>query len=51
MLRLTQAEVAAAAEVSEKLVGMIESGKPTVQLDGLERVLAVLGFALSLDEN
>lgn len=49
LLRLTQEDVAAAAQVSPRLVGFIESGKPTVQLDGLERVLNVLGLHLKLD--
>lgn len=49
LLRLTQGELATAAGVSLKLVGMIEAGKPTVQLDGLEKVLHVLGFTLTLD--
>jgi transcriptional regulator with XRE-family HTH domain len=48
LLRLTQEELAAAAGVSPKLVGMVEAGKPTVQLDGLERILTVLGYSLSL---
>lgn len=50
LLRLTQEDLAAAAGVSPKLVGLIEAGKPTVQLDGLERILAVLGYSLNLDE-
>jgi transcriptional regulator with XRE-family HTH domain len=50
LLRLTQGELAAAAGVSPKLVGMVEAGKPTIQLDGLERILTVLGYSLSLGE-
>lgn len=50
LLRLTQEELAAAARVSPKLVGMVEAGKPTVQLDGLERILSVLGYSLSLGD-
>jgi transcriptional regulator with XRE-family HTH domain len=50
LLRLTQEELAAAAGVSPKLVGMVEAGKPTVQLDGLEKILTVLGFSLALGE-
>lgn len=50
LLRLTQEELAVAAGVSPKLVGMVEAGKPTVQLDGLERILTVLGYSLSLGD-
>lgn len=50
LLRLTQEDVAAAAGVSPKLVGMVESGKPSVQLDGLQKILHVLGLTLTLSE-
>ncbi len=48
LLHLTQKELAAAAGVSPELVGLVEAGKITVQLDGLEKILNALGFTLSL---
>lgn len=48
MLRLTQEDLAAAANVSTRFVGMVEAGKPNVQTDSLERLLNVLGFTLTL---
>jgi transcriptional regulator with XRE-family HTH domain len=51
LLRLTQEDVAAAASVSPKLVGMVESGKPSVQLDGVQKILHVLGLTLTLTES
>jgi len=50
LLNLTQEQVADAAGVSAKFVGLVESGKPTVRLDALESVLAVLGFTLTLGQ-
>ena len=45
-LGLRQDELALAAGVSTRLVHAIESGKATVRIDGLERVLATLGLTL-----
>lgn len=45
-LRLTQAELAAVASVTPRLLGEIEHGKATAQLDGILRVLAALGLDL-----
>lgn len=47
---LRQDEVALAAGVSTRLVHQIENGKPTSRLDGLVRVLAVLGLTLEVVE-
>ncbi len=43
---LRQDELAFAAGVSTRLVHAIEAAKPTVRLDGLVRVLGVLGLTL-----
>lgn len=51
LLRLTQEDVAAAAGVSPKLVGMVESGKPSVQLDGVQKILHVVGLTLTVTES
>ncbi len=45
-LRLTQAEAAELAGVSERFVRLVESGKPTVRLDKLQALLDVLGLEL-----
>jgi len=47
-LRLTQEELAAAALVTPRLLGEVERGKRTAQLDGLLRILAALGLDLYL---
>jgi transcriptional regulator with XRE-family HTH domain len=47
-LRLTQAELAAVAMVTPRLMGEVERGKKTTQLDGLLRILAALGLDLYL---
>lgn len=47
-LRLTQEEVAAVAMVTPRLLGELERGKKTAQLDGLLRILAALGLDLYL---
>ncbi|WP_047241121.1 type II toxin-antitoxin system Y4mF family antitoxin [Corynebacterium epidermidicanis] len=48
VLRLTQSELADLAEVSERFVREVESGKSSVQLDKLQEVLAVLGLELQI---
>ncbi len=45
-LRLTQEELAAVASVTPRLLGEVEHGKPTAQLDGVLRILAALGLDL-----
>lgn len=45
-LRLTQEELAAVAAVTPRLLGEVERGKPTAQLDGVLRTLAALGLDL-----
>ncbi|WP_066638556.1 type II toxin-antitoxin system Y4mF family antitoxin [Serinicoccus hydrothermalis] len=45
-LGLRQADVADLAGVSERFVRELESGKPSVRLDLLQRVLDVLGLEL-----
>jgi len=45
-LRLTQEELAGVASVTPRLLGEVERGKPTAQLDGVLRVLAALGVDL-----
>lgn len=47
-LRLTQEELAAVAMVTPRLLGEVERGKKTAQLDGLLRILAALGLDLYL---
>lgn len=47
-LRLTQAEVAELAGVSERFVRLVESGKDTVRLDKLLPLLEVLGLECDL---
>lgn len=43
-LRLTQEATAAVAAVTPRLVGEVERGKKTAQLDGLLRILGALGI-------
>ena len=45
---LRQDELALAAGVSVRSVHHVESGKPTVRLDVLERVLAALGLFIQV---
>lgn len=45
-LRLTQEQVAAVARVSPRLLGEVERGKGTAQLNGLLRILNALGLDL-----
>jgi HTH-type transcriptional regulator/antitoxin HipB len=45
-LGLRQEELAAAARVTPRLLGEVEHGKRTAQLDGLLRILAALGLDL-----
>jgi len=47
-LGLRQAELATLAGVSERLIRDIESGKPSLRMDTLMKVLDVLGFTLEL---
>jgi HTH-type transcriptional regulator / antitoxin HipB len=47
-LGLTQEELAAVARVTPRLVGELERGKRTAQLDGVLRVLAALGLDIHL---
>ena len=46
---LTQKELAALAEVGVSSIHAIEHGKPTVQLDTLLKVLAVLSIKLTIE--
>ncbi|HEX8689476.1 MAG TPA: helix-turn-helix domain-containing protein [Solirubrobacterales bacterium] len=48
-LRLTQEELAGVARVTPRLVGEVEHGKKTAQLDGVLRILAALGLDLYLE--
>lgn len=48
-LKLRQAELAELADCSTRFVHALESGKPTVQLDKLLAVLAVLGLHLEVE--
>ncbi len=45
-LQLTQQELADVAGVSDRFVRELEGGKPSVQMDKVQAVLAVLGFDL-----
>lgn len=45
-LRLKQEELASVAQVTPRLVGEVERGKKTTQLNGLLRILAALGLDL-----
>ena len=47
-LGLTQEDLAAAALVTPRLLGEVERGKATAQLDGVMRILAALGLDLFL---
>ncbi|HET7484065.1 MAG TPA: helix-turn-helix domain-containing protein [Solirubrobacterales bacterium] len=49
-LRLTQEELAAVSMVTPRLLGEVERGKKTTQLDGLLRILAALGLDLYLQK-
>lgn len=49
--KLTQADVAFAAGVGIRFLSDLESGKPTVQLEKVLQVVAVLGGALLLRWN
>lgn len=48
-LRLTQAELAELAGVSERFVRLVEAGKTTVRLDKLQPLLEVLGLRLRVE--
>ena len=48
-LGLTQEDLAAAALVTPRLLGEVERGKTTAQLDGVMRILAALGLDLFLN--
>lgn len=45
-LELTQEELAGVALVTPRLLGEVERGKRTAQLDGVLRILAALGIDL-----
>jgi HTH-type transcriptional regulator/antitoxin HipB len=45
-LGMTQADVANVSRTGLRLVGEVESGKPTAQLDGVLRIVAALGILL-----
>lgn len=45
-LRLKQEDLGAVAQVTPRLIGELERGKKTAQLDGLLRILAALGLDL-----
>lgn len=47
--RMSQDDLAFAADVSPRTVFAIEQGKPTVQFDMLARVLAAVGLQLSAE--
>lgn len=47
-LGLTQIDLAGVARVTPRLVGELEHGKATAQLDGAMRVLAALGLDIHL---
>ena len=46
----TQQSLADRAQVSRRLVSQLERGKPTLRMDGVERVLAALGARLEVAE-
>ncbi len=46
--RLTQANLADLAGVSERFIRSLEHGKPTLQLDSVEAVLNTLGLELEI---
>ena len=45
-LKLSQEDLAAVALVTPRLLGEVERGKRTAQLDGVMRILAALGIDL-----
>lgn len=45
-LQLTQEELAAVSSVTPRLLGEVERGKSTAQLDGVLRILSALGLDL-----
>ncbi|WP_462418934.1 type II toxin-antitoxin system Y4mF family antitoxin [Kytococcus sp. Marseille-QA3725] len=47
-MKLSQHEVALLADVSERFVREVETGKSSLRLDKLEAVLDVLGLQLAL---
>lgn len=47
-LRLTQADLAGVARVTPRLLGEVERGKPTAQIDGVLRILEALGLDVHL---
>ena len=47
-LRLTQADLAGVARVTPRLLGEVERGKPTAQIDGVLRILEALGLDVYL---
>ncbi len=49
VLRLTQADLAELAGVSERFVRLVEAGKDTVRLDKLQPLLEVLGLRLRVE--
>lgn len=49
-LGLTQENLAAVSTVTPRLLGEVERGKRTTQLDGLLRILTALGLELELRE-
>ncbi|MEE9963493.1 MAG: helix-turn-helix domain-containing protein [Propionicimonas sp.] len=48
-LRLSQAEAAELAGVSERFVRLVESGKSSVRLDKVQLLLEVLGLRLRVE--
>ncbi|HAM43564.1 MAG TPA: transcriptional regulator [Propionibacteriaceae bacterium] len=48
-LRLTQAQLAELAGVSERYVRLVEAGKVSVRLDKLQALLEVLGLRLRVE--
>jgi len=50
-LRLTQPQLALAAGVGVRFIVDLESGKPTVRLEHVLRVLQALGATLSVSES
>jgi HTH-type transcriptional regulator/antitoxin HipB len=48
-LCLTQDELAAVARVTPRLLGEVERGKASAQLDGVLRILAALGLGLVVE--
>lgn len=48
-LRLSQAEAAELAGVSERFVRLVESGKSSVRLDKVQLLLEILGLRLRVE--